>query len=321
MSGVSLPQAGAVELRRLSFHGSGGSLFGIHIVNVFLTIVTLGVYYFWGKVKVRRYLLHETEFEGDRFAYHGTGKELLIGFLKAVGVPIMLLNSAPQLLGWRMEFQILAIVLIYAITVVFIPVAVVVTRRYRLSRTSWRGIRFSFRGRMVEFIKLFVLGTLLTTITLGLYYPIFATRRYGFLTSYSYFGTQNAEFNGRGRDLFRSYLLALLLTLPTLALCWFWFTAKKRRYFWNHTFFANARFQSTVTGGPFFLLKLTNLLLLFVTLGLAWPWVVVRNIRFDSQYLALRGALDLAGIQQDAQAASATGEGLSGVLDTGFDLG
>jgi len=206
VSGVSLPQADAVELRRLSFHGSGGSLFRIHIVNVFLTIVTLGVYYFWGKVKVRRYLLHETEFEGDRFAYHGTGKELLIGFLKAVGVPIMLLNSAPTLLGWRMEYQILAIVLIYAITIVFIPVAVVVTRRYRLSRTSWRGIRFSFRGRMVEFIKLFVLGTLLTTITLGLYYPIFATRRYGFLTSYSYFGTQNAEFNGRGRDLFRSYL-------------------------------------------------------------------------------------------------------------------
>lgn len=321
MSGVSVPQAGAVELRRLSFHGSGGSLFRIHIVNVFLTIVTLGVYYFWGKVKVRRYLLDETEFEGDRFAYHGTGKELLIGFLKAVGVPIMLLNAAPQLLGWRMEFQILAIVLIYAITVVFIPVAVVVTRRYRLSRTSWRGIRFSFRSRLVEFIKLFVLGMLLTTVTLGLYYPVFATRRYGFLTSHSYLGTQKAEFDGRGRDLFRSYLLALLLTLPTLGLCWFWFMAQKRRYFWNHTFFATARFQSTGTGGPFFLLKLTNLLLLFVTLGLAWPWVVVRNIRFDFQYLALRGALDLAGIQQDAQAASATGEGFSGVLDTGFDLG
>lgn len=324
MSGVSLPQAGAVELRRLSFHGSGGSLFGIHIVNVFLTIVTLGVYYFWGKVKVRRYLLHETEFEGDRFAYHGTGKELLIGFLKAVlvfGVPVTLLNAAPQLLGWRTEFQILAVVLIYAITVIFIPVAIVGTRRYRLSRTSWRGIRFSFRGRVVEFIRLFVLGMLLTTVTLGLYYPIFATRRYGFLTAHSYFGTQQADFNGRGQDLFRSYLLALLLTLPTLGLCWFWFVAKKRRYFWNHTFFATSRFQSTVTGGPFFLLKLTNLLLLFVTIGLAWPWVVVRNIRFDSQYLALRGPLDLAVIQQDAQAASATGEGLSGFLDTGFDLG
>jgi uncharacterized membrane protein YjgN (DUF898 family) len=76
-----------------------------------------------------------------------------------------------------------------------------------------------------------------------------------------------------------------------------------------------------MTGSLFFLLKLSNLLLLVVTLGLAWPWVVVRNIRFDSQYLALRGALDLAGIQQDAQAASATGEALSGFLDTGFDLG
>src|SRR3974377_559745 len=73
---------GRGQLRQLFFHGSGGSLFGIHLVNTFLTIITLGIYYFWAKVRVRRYLLSESEFEGDRFAYHGTGQELFIGFLK-----------------------------------------------------------------------------------------------------------------------------------------------------------------------------------------------------------------------------------------------
>lgn len=323
------PPEGGTEvgrIRRPSFHGTGGSLFGIHIVNIFLTIVTLGVYYFWGKVRVRSYLLSQTEFEGDRFAYHGTGKELLIGWLKAAlvfGVTLGLLIVVPDLLGVGVVLKAVAAVLAYSIILLFVPVAMVGARRYRLSRTSWRGVRFSFRGRVVDFIKLFVGGALLTGITLGLYYPIFETRRHAFMVSHSYFGNRKFHFDGQGRDLFGSYVLALLLTLPTLGLYWFWFLAKKQRYFWDHTSFATARFHSTVTGGRLLLLSLGNLLLLVVTLGLGWPWVVVRNIRFAFQYLTLEGPLDLAGIQQEAQVAFATGEGLASLLDldTGFDLG
>src|SRR5262245_61908181 len=55
--------------RRLSFHGTGGTLFGIYVVNVLLTIVTFGIYRFWGRVKVRRFMMSQTSFEGDRLAY------------------------------------------------------------------------------------------------------------------------------------------------------------------------------------------------------------------------------------------------------------
>ena len=321
-----VPSAGAEasRSRRLSFHGAGGSLFGIHIVNIFLTIITLGVYSFWGRVRVRNYLLSETEFEGDRFAYHGTGRELLNGYLKAMlvfGFPLALLNFAPDLLGLGVVAKVAAGVLAYGIVLVFVPIAMVGARRYRLSRTSWRGIRFSFRGRMADFIKLFVGGSLLTAITLGLYYPFFDTRRHAFMLSHSYFGNQRFDFGGRGRDLFGSYLLALLLFLPTLGLCWFWFLAKKQRYFWDHTSFGPARFHSTVTGGRLLLLKLGNLLLLVGTFGLGWPWVLVRNARFAFAYLTLQGSLDLVGIQQEAQVATATGEGLAGFLDVDFALG
>jgi uncharacterized membrane protein YjgN (DUF898 family) len=64
-----------------------------------------------------------------------------------------------------------------------------------------------------------------------------------------------------------------------------------------------------------------NLLLLLSTLGLAWPWVTVRNARFLVRYLALEGTVDLEAIQQEAQVAGVTGEGLAGFLDVGFDLG
>lgn len=313
------------QIRRLSFHGAGGSLFGIHIVNVLLTLLTLGIYYFWGKVRVRGYLLSQTEFEGDRFAYHGTGKELLVGWLKAMlvfGLPIIILRVFPDLLDAGFATRVVATVLVFGIIIVFIPVAMVGARRYRLSRTSWRGIQFSFRGRTWDFIKLYVGHMLLTLITLGLYYPSFLTVRQAFMVSRSHFGNEKFNFDGRGRDLLAPFVMAILLSLPTLGLCWFWFVARKRRYFWDHTSVRTARFHSTVTGGRLLLLHAGNLLLLIVTLGLAWSWIRVRNTRFTFTYLSLEGPLDVSGIQQDAQVvAPATGEGLASFLDMDFDLG
>lgn len=310
-----------IKIRRLTFHGTGRSLFGIQIVNILLTLVTLGSYNFWGKVKVRHYLFSETEFDGDRFAYHGTGKELLIGYLKAILLFGAVFGLAGLLVMLNPLFLLVGPILAYAISLVITAVATVGARRYRLSRTSWRGIRFSLRARTADFVKLFFAGSLLSTITLGLYYPIFATRRYAFLTSRSYFGNQKFYFDGRGGDLFRSFVLSVLLTIPTLGLCWFWFLARKRNYFWDNTSIAAARFRSAVPGKDLLLLYLVNLLLLVVTGGLAWPWVKVRSIRFTFTYLTLEGPLDLAGILQEAQAAPATGEGLAGLLDVDIDVG
>ena len=313
--------------RRLSFYGASGSLFGIHIVNILLGLVTMGVYNFWGRVKVRRYLLSQSEFEGDRFAYHGTGKELFTGWLKALlifGVPVICLEVVRDVLDVEGELKLLAALLIYGIGLLFMPIALVGARRYRLSRTSWRGIRFSFRGRAIDFLKLFVKDALLTALTLGFYYPFFDARRYAFLVSHSYFGNQAFSFDGDGRRLFGSYVLMLVLLPFTLGLSWFWFQAKRHRYLWGHTSFATARFQSTVTWGPLFFLKLGNFLLLVLTLSLGWPWVMVRNIKFTFKHVSLEGPLDVDAIQQEAQLASTTGEGLTSFFDfleAGFDLG
>jgi uncharacterized membrane protein YjgN (DUF898 family) len=319
---VESTQSGTDAERRLTFAGSAGTLFGIHIVNVLLTILTLGIYYFWAKVRVRSYLLSQTEFEGDRFAYHGTGRELLVGTLKAglvFGALSALFNAAPMLPG-GLPVMIGAILLGYVGLLVVIPVAMVGARRYRLSRTSWRNILFSFQGNVGEFIKLFVGGALLTGLTLGLYSPFFATNRHAFMVSNSRFGDRSFGFDGRGRDLFGPYLLALLLTIPTLGLVWFWYSARRTRYYWSHTSFGNAQFASIMTGRGLFGLHLVNLVLLVLTFGLAWPWVTVRTLRFEFANLALIGALDAESVQQDAQTATATGDGLGDFLelDTGF---
>lgn len=316
------PPAGP-GVRRPVFRGQGGTLFGIHVVNVLLTIVTLGIYYFWAKTRVRSYLMSQSEFEGDRFAYHGTARELLLGTLKAVlvfGVPILVLQAVRDMLDVPLAVRGAAALLVAVLAYAFFPIAMVGARRYRLSRTSWRGIRFSFRGRVVELLKIFLIGSLLTGVTFGLYYPFFLVSRQAFLVSYSYFGGERFEFTGRGRDLFSAFVVAILLTLPTLGLCWVWYVAFKRRYFWRHTSFATARFACTVTGLALLKLWALNAVLLVATLGIAWPWVRVRNIDFAFRNLALVGPLDLDRIRQEAQQAGSIGEGLSGFFDSGFDL-
>ncbi len=346
--------------RQLSFHGDGGTLLGIYIVNLFLTILTLGVYYFWGKVRIRQYLLGHAEFEADRFAYHATGKELFLGFLKIALFFALLygVQFAVEVL-WKnpIAITVVGIAISLLFTLLVFPIAIVGARRFRMSRTSWRGIRFSFRGRARDFLKIYVAGALLTVVTLGLYYPFFQNNIRRFLVGHSYFGTTPFAYDGKGRDLFRFYiplivltilipifafvgsiflfligraalgLTALILVLPLGAIVflgafWIWFIAARQRYYWAHTSFATARFRSTVTARRLLRLFSGDLVRLVFTLGLGFPWVLVRHARFTFANLFIEGPLNLEAIQQEAQAASAAGESLADILGPlDFELG
>jgi uncharacterized membrane protein YjgN (DUF898 family) len=309
--------------RHLRFHGSAWSLLGIHIVNVLFTLLTLGIYYFWGKARVRAYLCGASELEGDRFAYHGTGAELLVGFVKGVvvfGVPVLLLSVLPQVYGAPDVVTSALAMLLWLLGLLLVPVAMVGSRRYRLSRTSWRGIRFSFRGAARDFVGIFVVGTILTSLTLGIYYPVFATRRQAFMIGHAYFGSRKFDFDANGRALIGPFLVMLLLLVPTLGLSCFWFAARRHRFFTEHTRFGATRFRSTLRGRSLAWLQISNVLAIVFTLGLAWPWTVARSVRFYYHYVALEGPLDVSDVRQDAHAASATGEGLAGILDADFGV-
>jgi uncharacterized membrane protein YjgN (DUF898 family) len=293
------------------FHGTGGALFGIHIVNMILTVLTIGIYHFWGKVKVRNYVYGQTELFGERFAYHGTGRELFIGWLKAMGILLVGLVTIKLLSTLYPAFNLLII----PAMVVIIPFAMVGARRYRMSRLSWQGIRFSFRGTVKKALGLYTKGTLLSIVTLGVYKPYFHANMQNFWGNLTYFGSAPFRYDGKGGDLLGAYLLALLLTPVTLGIYWFWYWAKLRRYDWEHTSFEGVRFSSTITGGGLFALGLGNLVLFAFTLGLARPWVIVRTVRFEFDHLTMEGSVEFEKIKQDARRAPATGEGLMDQLD------
>jgi uncharacterized membrane protein YjgN (DUF898 family) len=198
---------------------------------------------------------------------------------------------------------------------VLIPLAIIGTMRYRLSRTAWRGIRFTFRGEYRPFLQLMIRGLLLTGLSLGFYYPVYQTNLRRFLVDNTYFGSGSLKFDGEGGDLLGRYLLALLLTIPTFGLIWVWYTAYQRRFYWNHTSFAESRFHCTVTALGLLGLYSVNLALIFMSLGLALPWATVRTKRYDLEHLVLRGPVDLDRITQQAQTATPAGEELAGLLD------
>ena len=319
----SVDQAAPAETWRFAFFGKGSTLFGIYIVNLFLILITLGIYYFWAKVRIRKYLWGQADFDGDRFSYHGTGKESLLGWLKAFLIfilPCLLLQNLPIMLGMRGLMPLaglLAVILIY----LFIPFAMVGTRRYRLSRTAWRGIRFSFRGHWRECGKILLIGGILMGLTLGLYYPYFKMKMSSFFLSNTWFGNGRFAFNGKGGDLFGKFIIALLLAIPTLFISLIWFSYKKTVYVWNHTTFEQAAFKTDVTFGGVLFLYLTNVVVLIVTLGFGFPWVTTRTVRYYLSHLKLEGHVDFQSIVQEARDSTALGDELGGFWDVGFDLG
>jgi len=311
-SGLGLPFA---------FMGQGKELFGIFFVNMLKTIFTLGIYRFWAKTRVRQYLWSNTVFAGDAFSYHGTGKELFRGFVKFSGMIILVFAFMTALTIYGGESGGTLGDLMLLLFWPLIPALMVGAWRYRLSRTAWRGIRFSFRGERKQAVMLYLKGGFLTAITFGLYWPYFRMQAENFWRGNSWFGDVKGEFTGEGKEIFGKYVLAIFLTIITFGVYWIWFTAYMARYNWAHTRFGNAHFRFTATGGELFALNLVNVVILIFTVGLAYPWVVARNQKFFTEHLSLDGDFDMDSVIQEIKESGAVGEEALDAFDIAVDVG
>ncbi|MCC7427426.1 MAG: DUF898 family protein [Alphaproteobacteria bacterium] len=314
------PRTGAAYIAQgrkpLSYDGRSSELFVIHITNILLVIVTLGIHRFWGRVRVRRYVWANTAFAGQRFEYTGTGGELFKGFLLAtlVMVPILAafffvelftLGLHPAIgIGQRVLQAVVILTLVYAGTFA--------ARRYQMSRSLWSGIRFRQTGSPWAYAAMAVGGLVLTLLTLGFYQPYLAMRLKRMEIGGLQIGTLPFRFEGQGRDLLGPFTLAWALTLPTLGFVWFWYFGRRMRYIAEKTTLGGIRFaMPEVSGFELFWLLAGNFLLMVLTLGLLYPVAVNRTMAFWASHLVAEGTLDPNQIQQIAAEAGA-GEGLAG---------
>src|SRR3954451_3772596 len=196
-----------------SFSGARGEFLRLVSRGAAIELVTLGFYRFWLATDVRRHLWVNTAVDGDAAEYTGRGKELLIGFLFAVAI-LVPINLAYFVIGIEAErYQGFASVPLAVFFYAFFQFAIYRARRYRLTRTVWRGVRFWMDGSGWAYAGRAMLWTLLTVATLGLAWPwrVAALERYKM--RHSYYGDLKGDFEGRGWEFFKRawYLWAMPL--------------------------------------------------------------------------------------------------------------
>lgn len=305
----------------LSFNGSGSAFFGISIVNLILKIITLGLYYPWAKAKEMQFLFSATSFDNSRFEFHGTGKEMFKGFIKA------LLFLAVIILGFGVAIYLQMPILGFSWYIggflIILPLAIHGSYKYRMSRTSWRGIRFGYRGDRKEFILLFYKELFFTIISLGIYGAWMAMNLRTYVLSNIRFGSAEFNYKGKGGEYFVLNLKGYFLSILTLGIYMFWWQKSLFQYYIDHLTLQHKddkiRFKSTATGGDFFGLVLVNLLMLIFTLGIAYPWILTRTLKFVFSKIEVVGNIDTEQlVQTEKEYTDATGEDMSDLLDLGF---
>lgn len=192
------------------YDGRLGELYVIFIKNVLLSIITLGIYRFWGKTRIRRYLWSHTSLLGDRFEYTGTGKELFFGFLLAMAMLIgagLVLGLSAWLLSLISESLVIVVIItLYAGLFYLFFVGRFTALRYRLSRTRWRGIRGGLAGSPWRFGFISVGWNIANLFAAGFLAPVVLMQTLTYRLKNAHFGTARTEFDGAPGDLYPRYL-------------------------------------------------------------------------------------------------------------------
>src|SRR5215472_6608833 len=202
-------------LRRhpFEFRGTGSEYFGIWIVNLLLTIITLGIYGAWAKVRTWRYFYANTYIGEHALDYHASPLRILIGRLIAIGILIAYSVSV--------QFSRYAGFFWGPFFLIAFPWLINSALRFNARNTSYRNVRLNFRGTYWSAVKAYILWPIAAGLSLFTLFPL--ARR-----AQDYFYVNNHTFGGRpfrtefsGWQIYRIYLLALaILIFAGAALFW-----------------------------------------------------------------------------------------------------
>lgn len=329
----------AVSLR---FTGKAGEYFSIWIVNVCLSILTLGIYSAWAKVRRKRYFYGNTLLNDAAFEYLANPVAILKGRLIVLGVLIVF-----GVLG-----ELLATSVFWLVYLVALPYVVIKAARFNAVNSAHRNVRFQFGsgfqrqagpfGLFRRFIpgysetsQFLILPVFLVPVTLGLLYPYYAYRKRQFILEHTDYGSAPFSFDAQPGAFYLVYFKAALLfvvflvgsivtvgigALPFYILFAAYRDAAVGRLSWKHTGLGNLRFECSWKTWDLFKLHLLNSLAIIFTLGLMTPWAAIRTARYQLQGLALRPASELDGfVALQQEQVSALGDEAGELL--GFDFG
>ena len=338
---------------KLTFSGDAGEFFRIWLVNMFLTVVTLGVYFAWAKVRTRRYFYAHTGLAGHSFDYLARPLPILRGNLvvgAAFGAYLLIQQLQPEL----------AYVALGLYALVF-PFLAFQTLRFRAHYSAYRGVRFRFLGTLGEAYRSYLFWPLAVPLTLGLAYPLVAFKQRRFYAANMAFGGTRNRFTGTSGTFYKIYGSALGIValgaagvfgavflpsmayavnsaggaqVPIIAVVVFAYLAvivlgvllqgfiyaRVGNHTWAHSTLGQVRFTSTLRARDLLSIRLGNLLAILFSFGLLIPWARVRYTRYVLAHLSVTVEGDLDGfLAAKGQGQNALGDAAADLLE--FDVG
>ena len=334
-----------------TFSGSGGEYFRIWIVNLCLSLITLGLYSPWAKVRRTQYFYRHTAVAGSHFDYHGNPLAILKGRLIA-GVLFGAYFTAQH---FNPKFGLV----VFALLIAVMPWLLVRSFCFRMHNTSYRGLRFAFHGKTAEAYVNFLLLPLVSYLSLGLFWPWAHQRITRFIRNNIGYGNGHFTFQCTTGAFYKIYLALLGLTLIAIALAiglsvllvknflatmhiiqldqnqaiavgfimmivlylelFFispYLMSRLQNLIWNHTALESLYFSSRLQARKLFNIMLVNLLLTIFTLGLFKPFADIRMFRYRIEQLTLLSNADLdTFISEQQPDVSAVGEETSDFFD------
>jgi uncharacterized membrane protein YjgN (DUF898 family) len=328
------------------FTGRGWEYFRIWIVNLLLTILTLGIYSAWAKVRRLQYFYRNTRLDGGGFDYHGTPKAILKGRIIAFGL-LIAYNAAFQ-------FNPILGMVVGLVLGLMMPWLLMRSLRFKLYNSSYRGLRFGFAGDRRGAYDAFLKYPMIAGLTLYLAAPLAHQRIKQYQFENSRFGSTAFKFGATAKGFYLLYLSALavmlgmLLLLPAMAMLSgtgvgmqslvtgfaaigpflmlvmvasflivsSLFSAYMQNLVWGSSELGEHRFYSRVSARRLLWIRITNFLGVVLTLGLFMPFAAIRMTRFKLESMGLAVNGDLSGFVADQQLqATAAGEETAEMFD------
>lgn len=337
------------------FVGNAKDYFGIWIVNVLLSIVTLGIYSSWAKVRNKKYFYGHTIVDNNNFDYHATGMQLFIGKLIVVGVLavlVILQLVAPLLYG--LAFLVLLFVL---------PAIIVRALRFNARVSSHRNVRFNFFGKYGGAFITYFLIPMGNVFTLYLCTPFVSRAINRFAINNHTFGDRKFSFDADIGNYYKPFLIALFVVIalsillmgPAIAglvkmssgtdfsnneaasyglimgiyaVLFFivlpamlYYQATIRNVLFNNTILdGQHRFESTVNPLKYLWIVISNTIVSIATIGLMIPWARVRLAKYMASCTTLLAGGPLDGYSSNVS--ETTGVVSSEYVDMeGIDIG
>jgi uncharacterized membrane protein YjgN (DUF898 family) len=348
-AGGALPERFGFE-----FRGNGAEFFRIWIVNLALSLVTLGVYSAWAKVRTQRYFYGNTYIAGHALDYDASPWRILLGRTIALA---LFLSYSLSVSIWQRSLPLWYLLFGFAL-----PWLINSSLRFNARNTTYRNIRFNFTGTYVGALVAYILWSILGYATLGILMPQARKERdYFFVNHHAYAGKPfETSFSTLSIYLVYAAGIAVFLVLGVGVGAAFALVpllrhglglAQKSGLAWLMPFGISLYFVFIFTTASTFIdtmsfnlsvnnarlekqqlrarlspwvvtwIKITNLALTLATLGIFYPWARVRLARYETTRLALVLASNLEEFTSELdRAQSAVGEEIAGFFDLGIGL-